>query len=69
MMNNENDSIIEKVWQDLDGQLSREQIGQTVTEIALEYRDATVQAFVPIFIHRQAVERFKRQLNEKESIR
>ena len=64
MMNNENDSIIEKVWQDLDGQLSREQIGQTVTEIALKYQDATVQAFVPIFIHRQAVERLKRQLNE-----
>ena len=63
-MNNENDSIIDKVWQDLDRQLSREQIGRTVTEISLEYQDATVKAFVPIFIHREAVERLKRQLTE-----
>lgn len=63
-MNNENNSIIEKVWQDLDGQLSREQIGSLVAEIALEFQDATVKAFVPIFIHREAVERLKSQLNE-----
>ena len=63
-MNNENDSIIDKVWQDLDRQLSREQIGCTVTEISLEYQDATVKAFVPILIHREAVERLKRQLTE-----
>ena len=64
MMNNENDSIIEKVWQDLDGQMSREQIGRTVAEITLGYQDVTVKAFVPIFIHREAVERLKSQLNE-----
>lgn len=63
-MNNENDSIIEKVWQDLDGQLSREQIGHTVAEIALEFQDAPVKTFVPIFIHREAVARLKSQLNE-----
>ena len=67
MMNNENDSIIDKVWQDLDGQLSREQISRTVTEISLEYQNARVKAFVPIFVHRQAVEQLKRQLKAKRS--
>lgn len=62
-MSIENDAIIEKVWQDLGGQLSREQVRRTVTAITLEYRDAAVQAFVPIFIHRQAVEALKKQLN------
>lgn len=64
MMNNENNSIIEKVWQDLDGQMPREQISRVVDEIALEYQDATVKAFVSIFVHRQALERLKHQLNE-----
>ena len=64
MMNNENNSIIEKVWQDLDGQLSHEQIGRAVAAIALEFQDAAVKAFVPIFIHREAVARLKSELYE-----
>lgn len=64
-MNNGNDLIIDKVWQELDRQLPRETIGRTVTEISLAYQDAKVQAFVPMFVYRQAVERLKRQLNEK----
>lgn len=63
-MNNENDSIIDEVWQDLNRQLSREQIGRTVAEISLAYQDATVTAFVPIFVRREAVERLRRQLTE-----
>ncbi len=66
-MNNENDSIIDEVWQDLNRQLSREQIGRTVAEISLAYQDATVTAFVPIFIRREAVERLKSQLTEDSS--
>ena len=64
-MDNGNDSIIDKVWQELDRQLPREDIGRTVTEISLEYQDAKVKAFVPMFVYRQAVERLKRQLTEE----
>lgn len=63
-MNNIDDSIIENVWQDLDGQVSREQVGHVVAEISLEFQDAAVKAFVPIFVHRRAVEQLKKQLNE-----
>jgi hypothetical protein len=64
VMNDVDASLVEKVWHDLDGQVSREQVGRVVTEIALRFQDAAVEAFVPIFIHRQAVERLKRLLNE-----
>lgn len=59
-----NDSIIENVWKYLDGQVSREQIGRVVAEVMLGFQDATVRAFVPIFVHREAVERLQSQLNE-----
>ena len=64
MMNNIDDSIVEKVWQDLNEQLPREQVRRVVAEIALGFQDATVKAFVPILIHRQSVERLKSNLNE-----
>jgi len=64
IMNNIDDHLIETIWQDLNGQVSREQISSVVAQISLEFQDAAVKAFVPIFIHRQAVEQFKRQLNE-----
>jgi hypothetical protein len=53
------DSLIEQIWHDLDGQVTREQIRQVVTEIAAEFRSATVTAFVPIFIRRQAREKLE----------
>lgn len=63
-MNNNDDPLIEAIWQDLDGQVSREQISRVVAEISLEFQDAAVKAFVPIFVQRKAVEQLKRQLNE-----
>jgi hypothetical protein len=53
------DSLVEKLWRDLDGQVSRQQIAGAVTEIAARFEKATVTAFVPIFIHRQALEQLK----------
>ena len=63
-MNKIDSSIVEKVWNDLDGQVSREQISQIVAAITLKYQNAAVKAFVPIFIHREALEQLKEQLNE-----
>ena len=58
-MNDVDDALIEKVWRDLDGQVSRQQIAGAVTEIAARFEKATVTAFVPIFIHRRALEHLK----------
>lgn len=63
-MNNIDDHLVETIWQDLDGQVSREQISSVVAEISLAFQDATVTAFVPIFVHRRAVEQLQKQLNE-----
>ncbi len=56
------DPLVEKLWRDLDGQVSRQQIAGAVTEIAARFEKATVTAFVPIFIHRRALEHLKGSL-------
>jgi hypothetical protein len=53
------DSLVETLWHDLDGKVSRQQIARAATEIAAKYEKAIVTAFVPIFIHRQALEQLK----------
>lgn len=55
------DSLVEKLWHDLDGQVSRQRIARAVTEIAARFEKAAVTAFVPIFIHRQALEHLRRE--------
>jgi hypothetical protein len=51
------ESLIEQLDNELRGRVTREQIRRVVTEIASEFRTATVTAFVPIFIQRLARER------------
>ena len=63
-MNHIDEHLVETVWQDLNGQVSREQIRRVVAEISLAFQDATVTAFVPIFVHRRAVDQLQKQLNE-----
>ena len=57
--------LIEKLWQDLDEQISRELIDRVVTGVAARFQDVSITAFVPIFIRRQAVEELKWQLERK----
>jgi hypothetical protein len=64
VMNEIDDSLTELIWHDLDGQVNREQICQVVTEIAAEFRTATITTFVPIFIRRQAREKLETRVNE-----
>lgn len=52
-------SLVEKVWHDLNQAVSREQVHHVVANIALQYRDAPVQAFVPILVHRQAIDQLR----------
>ncbi len=53
------DSLIEQIWQDLGGQVSRERIRQIAAEAAAEFRTATVTAFVPVFVRRRTLERLQ----------
>ena len=62
-----NEALIEKVWRDLDKQLPHERVSCVVSEVALGFQNATVKAFLPIVIHRRALERLMHELNEMDS--
>jgi hypothetical protein len=57
-----NEALIEKIWQELNGQVPRQRIRQVAAEVAAKFEQATVTTFVPIFIHRYTCERLKREL-------
>ena len=61
MMDYVDDALIETLWQDLDGQVSRQQIVREVAQIAAKFEKATVTSFVPIFVRRQALEHLRHQ--------
>ena len=50
------DALVETLWKDLAGQVTRQQITREVSKIAARFEQATVTAYVPIFIRRQALE-------------
>ena len=58
-MDNVDDSLVEQLWRELNGQVSRQQIVGAVTEIAAGFEKATVRGFVPIFVHRRALEQLR----------
>jgi hypothetical protein len=58
------DVIVEEIWQELDKQLPRERVRCVITEIAPGFQDAMVRTFIPIFIHRRALEKLRQEINE-----
>jgi hypothetical protein len=56
MIDYADDSLVEKLWNELNGQVSRQQITLAVREIAAQFQDARVTTFVPIFVRRRALE-------------
>ena len=58
------DALVEAIWHELDQQLPRERVRSAVAEVALGFQDATVKTFLPIFVHRRALERLKQEINE-----
>jgi len=58
------ESLIEKVWCDLDRQVPRDRVSYVVAEVALKFQDATVKTFLPILVHRRALERLRQEINE-----
>lgn len=59
------DSLIEQIWHDLGGQVSRERIHQIAAEAAAEFRTATVTAFIPIFVRRRTLKKLQMLIDEK----
>ena len=58
-MDNVDDSLVEQLWRELNGQVSRQQIAGAVTEITAGFEKVTVRGFVPIFVHRRALEQLR----------
>ncbi len=54
------ETLIEKMWQELDEQVTREQIRLTATQVAAQFEDATVTTFIPVFVYRETYEKLKK---------
>lgn len=59
-----NEQLVEDIWHDLEGRVTRENILQVAIEVATKFQDAAVTSFVPIFIRRQTSEQLKARLKE-----
>ena len=53
------ESLIEAIWQDLDGLVTRGEIQRVAREIAETFRGATITTFIPLFIRRRTRETLK----------
>ena len=51
--------VIEQVWTELEGRVTRSTIRAVLTEVIHKYERAPVQTFVPIFIRRETVEQLR----------
>lgn len=60
-------ALVETIWHDLDHQLSRERVRCVVAEVTLGFQDATVKTFLPILVHRRALEQLRQELGEMDS--
>lgn len=54
------EALIEKMWHELDEQVSREQIRLMATQVAAQFEDATVTTFIPVFVYRETYEKLKK---------
>jgi hypothetical protein len=52
-------TLLEQIWNDLGGKVSRSTIRQVLAEVIPRYESARVQTFVPIFVHKETVQRLR----------
>ena len=57
--------IIEQIWRDLGGAMSRSHIRRVLMEISPAYENACVKTFVPILLHRNVLQRLREELDLK----
>ena len=51
------EAIVEQIWNDLRGQASRSDIRRVLIEVAPKYKNALIKTYVPIFLCRDVRER------------
>ena len=56
------ETVIERVWNDLNGVVPHSTIERVVSEAALKYEEAPIKTYIPIFVHREAVNRLRAEL-------
>jgi hypothetical protein len=55
--------LVEQIWRDVQGKVSRVQIQQLVMEVAGEFAHAKITTYVPIFVRRQVREKLGSMLS------
>jgi biotin-(acetyl-CoA carboxylase) ligase len=58
------EAMLEEVWHQLRGRVRRTDILQVLLEILPRYADARVTLYLPILVHREAVEVLQARLDE-----
>jgi len=58
------ETVIEQVWQDLQGEVNRSAILQVLLKIMPKYENARIATYVPLFVRRQTVAALRSQLDE-----
>ena len=53
------ESLVEQIWTDLGGQVSRLAIRHQVADVIPAFQDARITAYVPIFVRRRTVEQLR----------
>jgi len=53
------ESLIEAIWQDLDGLVTRGEIQRVAREITETFQGATITSFIPLFVRRRTREMLK----------
>ncbi len=50
------EAIIDQVWTNLDGRIPRTTVYTTVVRLLEKYDNAVIRLYVPLLVHREAVE-------------
>jgi len=63
----EEEAVVERIWQEMQGRVSREQIQKLVIEAENDFADATITLYIPILVHRQVKEKLAVILDDAEA--
>ncbi len=60
------DDMVEKLWLDMNGQATRNQIRRVAMETAAKFGPVTVTQYIPIFLYRETREKLGKLFSEKQ---
>jgi hypothetical protein len=61
------EALVERIWQEAQGSISRDQIRQLLTEAKKDFADATVTLYIPILVYRQVKEKLAIVLDDAKT--